>query len=54
MKKLFLTLSVFVISKSLKEYYYAKGVNNIEILNMFVDNSRFNILTRKTQESPVI
>ena len=34
---------MMVISKALKEYYHKKGIHNIEIVNMFVDSSRFNI-----------
>ena len=45
---------VFVISKSLREYYVGKGVRNIEILNMFVDNRRFNILKEVSKDIPYI
>lgn len=45
---------VFVISKSLREYYADKGVRNIEILNMFVDNRRFNVLKEELEDAPYI
>lgn len=32
---------VAVISKGLKDYYEGKGVKNVEVVNMFVDTSRF-------------
>lgn len=32
---------IFVISKALKEYYLSHGVKNVNVLNMFVDFSRF-------------
>lgn len=43
---------LFVISKSLYDYYSNKGIKNIEIINMFVDDSRFapqinDTITRK-------
>ncbi len=43
---------LFVISKSLYDYYTNKGIKNIGIINMFVDDSRFapqinNTITRK-------
>lgn len=38
---------MLVISKSLKQYFYQRGVNNIEIINMFVDNKRFDELSIK-------
>lgn len=33
---------IFVITQSLYDYYSNAGVKNIEIINMFVDTSRFN------------
>lgn len=36
---------VSVISKGLKEYYTKKGIKNLEVINMFVDASRFDNLT---------
>ena len=44
---------LFVISKSLEEYYRQRGVNNIKIINMFVDKSRFAGL-RKTSDEKYI
>ena len=41
---------LFVISQSLKDYYSSIGVQNIYIINMFVDTSRFDKLIRNTTE----
>lgn len=35
-----------VISNSLKDYYSSRGVENIEVVNMFVDTSRFDSVTK--------
>lgn len=39
-----------VISNSLKEYYTSKGIKNIEVVNMFVDASRFEAVTKQPCE----
>lgn len=44
---------LFVISQPLKEYYQARGVNNIEIINMFVDKTRFEGLKKENIEKYV-
>ena len=44
---------LFVISKSLEEYYRQRGVENIEIINMFVDKSRFNGLKKTSVDKYV-
>lgn len=41
---------LFVISKALKHYYIAKGVTRIEVINMFVDRSRFDGLRKSNVE----
>lgn len=41
---------LFVISKALKEYYSAQRVKNIEVVNMFVDASRFDLPKTNTSE----
>ena len=41
---------LFVISKALKEYYSAQQITNIEVINMFVDSSRFNVPKTNTSE----
>ena len=41
---------LFVISKALKHYYTAKGVTRIEVINMFVDKSRFDGLCKTNVE----
>lgn len=41
---------VAVISKGLKEYYIGKGVKNLEVINMFVDASRFDKMGVKPDE----
>lgn len=42
--------TLFVISQSLKDYYSRIGVQNICVINMFVDVSRFDGLTRNPTE----
>lgn len=46
---------LFVISKSLKEYYISHGIDSgkIHIINMFVDVSRFDRLHKTTKEKYV-
>lgn len=44
---------LLVISKSLEEYFSKKNVKNIQVINMFVDKSRFEGLTKKTNEKYV-
>lgn len=39
-----------VISRGLKDYYHKKGIKNIEVINMFVDPSRFDNVSIKTKE----
>lgn len=39
-----------VISQGLKEYYISKGVNQVEVINMFVDASRFEHLQKQSTE----
>lgn len=41
---------MLVISKALKDYYVQRGIKNIEIINMFVDASRFDISILEHQE----
>lgn len=40
-----------VISPSLKSYYLKRGIHNIEVVNMFVDDSRFINLTKRAKEN---
>lgn len=40
---------MMVISRALKDYYSDRGIENIEIVNMFVDSSRFQIDDVKTK-----
>lgn len=39
-----------VISKGLKDYYKKKGIKNIEVINMFVDSSRFEKVQVDTKD----
>lgn len=41
---------VAVISKGLREYYFKKGVKNLEVINMFVDTSRFENVSANLHE----
>lgn len=41
---------LFVISNSLRKYYGERGVKNMEIINMFVDKSRFEGLHKNSNE----
>lgn len=41
---------VAAISKGLKDYYEAKGVKNVEVVNMFVDPSRFENVQVDTKD----
>ena len=38
---------LFVISKALKEYYESKSIRNVQILNMFVDTTRFSNIKKQ-------
>ena len=44
---------MLVISKALKEYFSQKGIRNIEVVNMFVDGTRFDIEV-KAAEKPYV
>lgn len=46
MKKYEKTEGLFVISTALKDYYANRGVKRIEIINMVVDDSRFNAVKK--------
>lgn len=41
---------VAVISKGLKDYYRRKGIKNVEVINMFVDPSRFENVQEDTKD----
>lgn len=41
---------LMVISKALKEYYQGHGITNIEVINMFVDATRFEALQKEQQQ----
>lgn len=43
-----------VISEALRKYYTQMGVNNIEVINMFVDSSRFNNITIESEEPYIV
>lgn len=44
---------LMVISKALKEYYQGHGITNIEVINMFVDASRFEKLQKQLQKNNI-
>ena len=44
---------LFVISKSLKEYYRGRGIKNVAVINMFVDSSRFENVETNSGEKYV-
>ena len=44
---------LMVISKALKEYYQGHGIANIEVINMFVDASRFEKLQKQQQKNNI-